>query len=121
MAVVRKSGRGWQVLIRKKNYAPVYKTFISKAVATNWAQETELKIEQEIFQNLEEAGRTTLKEILLSYRDNVTTKKLGNNQETTKINKLMRQDIAKNNLARLSTLKISKFRDAWLGMSLHNV
>ena len=48
MAVVRKSGKGWQVLIRKKNYAPVYKTFISKAVAINWAQETELKIEQGI-------------------------------------------------------------------------
>ena len=114
MAVIRKSGRGWQVLIRKKNYSPVYKTFISKAVATNWAQETELKIEQGIFQNLEEAGRTTLKEILLSYRDNVTTKKRGHVQEATKINKLMRQDIVKNNLARLSTLKVSKFRDAWL-------
>ena len=76
MAVVRKSGKGWQVLIRKKNYAPVYKTFISKAVATNCVQETELKIEQGIFQNLEEAGRTTLKEILLSYRDNVTTSKV---------------------------------------------
>ena len=114
MAVIRKSGRGWQVLIRKKNYAPVYKTFISKAVASSWAQETELKIEQGIFQNLEEAGRTTLNEILLSYRDNVTTKKRGHVQEATKINKLMRQDIVKNNLARLSTLKISKFRDAWL-------
>ena len=121
MATVRKHGAKWQMIIRKRNHVPVYKCFISKAVASNWAQETELKIEQGIFQNLEEAGRTTLKEILLSYRDNVTTKKLGNNQETTKINKLMRQDIAKNNLARLSTLKISKFRDAWLGMSLHNV
>ena len=106
MAVVRKSGKGWQVLIRKKNYAPVYKTFISKAVASNWAQETELKIEQGIFQNLEEAGRTSLKEILLSYRDNVTTKKRDNKQEATKINKFMRHDLAKNNLARLSTLKI---------------
>ena len=46
MATVRKHGAKWQVIIRKRNHVPVYKCFISKAVATNWAQETELKIEQ---------------------------------------------------------------------------
>ena len=106
MTTVRKHGAKWRVIIRKRNHMPIYKCFISKAVATNCVQETELKIEQGIFQNLEEAGRTSLKEILLSYRDNVTTKKRDNKQEATKINKFMRHDLAKNNLARLSTLKI---------------
>ena len=46
MATIRKMRSKWQVIIRNQNHVPVYKCFISKAVATNWAQETELKIEQ---------------------------------------------------------------------------
>lgn len=44
MATIVKHGKKWQVRIRKKNHPPIYKTFLSKANASKWAQESERKI-----------------------------------------------------------------------------
>ena len=44
MATIVKHGKKWQVRIRKKGQIPVYKSFISKANASMWAQESERKI-----------------------------------------------------------------------------
>ncbi|PCH46717.1 MAG: hypothetical protein COC18_03840 [Pelagibacteraceae bacterium] len=48
MAQIRKMKSSWQVCIRKKNKPYVYKTFHSKADATRYAQESELKINMAI-------------------------------------------------------------------------
>ncbi len=38
MATIRRSGSGWQVLIRRKNYVgPRSKTFLSRDLAESWA------------------------------------------------------------------------------------
>ena len=38
MATIRRSGSGWQVLIRRKNYVgPKSKTFLSRDLAESWA------------------------------------------------------------------------------------
>ena len=42
MATIRRSGNGWQVLIRKKNYVgPRSKTFLSRDLAQSWADAVE--------------------------------------------------------------------------------
>ncbi|WP_288235796.1 hypothetical protein [uncultured Prochlorococcus sp.] len=42
MATIRRSGSGWQVLIRKKNYVgPRSRTFLSRDLAQSWANEVE--------------------------------------------------------------------------------
>jgi integrase len=42
MATIRRSGSGWQVLIRRKNYVgPRSKTFLSKDLAESWADAVE--------------------------------------------------------------------------------
>ena len=42
MATIRRSGNGWQVLIRRKNYVgPRSKTFLSKDLAESWADAVE--------------------------------------------------------------------------------
>ena len=42
MATIRRSGNGWQVLIRRKNYVgPRFRTFISKDLAESWADAVE--------------------------------------------------------------------------------
>ena len=42
MATIRRSGSGWQVLIRKKNYAgPRSRTFLSRDLAQSWADAVE--------------------------------------------------------------------------------
>jgi len=42
MATIRKSGSGWQVLIRRKNYVgPRSRTFLSRDLAKSWADAVE--------------------------------------------------------------------------------
>ena len=48
VAQIRKMKASWQVCIRKKNMPHMYKTFHSKADATRYAQESELKINMAI-------------------------------------------------------------------------
>ncbi len=114
MATITKKNGKWQVRIRKKNNPTVTKTFISKANASKWAQESERKIEAGLFESFEEANRTKLSELLQRYLDNVSPRKKGYLQESFKIKKLMRDSIAKYTLAKLTSTKIAKFRDRLL-------
>ena len=42
MATIRRSGSGWQVLIRRKNYVgPRSRTFLSRDLAESWADAIE--------------------------------------------------------------------------------
>ena len=42
MATIRRSGSGWQVLIRRKNYVgPRSRTFLSRDLAQSWADAVE--------------------------------------------------------------------------------
>ena len=42
MATIRRSGSGWQVLIRRKNYiGPRSRTFLSRDLAESWADAVE--------------------------------------------------------------------------------
>ena len=42
MATIRKSGSGWQVLIRRKNYVgPRSRTFLSRDLAESWSDAVE--------------------------------------------------------------------------------
>ena len=45
-----KSGR-WQALARKKYHKPVYKTFLTKAMADKWATRTEDEIERGVLKD----------------------------------------------------------------------
>ena len=52
MATIRKSGSGWQVLIRRKNYVgPRSRTFISKDLAQSWADAVEERTKK-VFRDL---------------------------------------------------------------------
>ena len=42
MATIRKSGNGWQVLVRRKNYVgPKSRNFLSRDLAESWANAIE--------------------------------------------------------------------------------
>ena len=87
---------------------------MSKAEASRWAKDSELKIERGVFESLDEANRTKLKELLERYVLEVTPKKKGAIQEAFKIRKLMRSKIADHSLAMITPTKIAKFRDELL-------
>lgn len=111
MATIRKIRGKWQAIIRKKNHPHIAKTFISKHEADRWARESELKIERGLYRDLDEAHRTTLKELLQRYANEVSVKKKSAKNEQYKIGKLCRMKIAQTTLAKLTSTKIAKFRD----------
>ena len=50
MATIRRSGNGWQVLIRRKNYVgPKSRTFLSRDLAQSWADAVEERTKKVLY------------------------------------------------------------------------
>ena len=65
MATIRKGGKGWQALIRKKNYlGPKSKTFQTKAQAQLWANAVEGSLKRP--EQLDQPPPQILKEAIIS-------------------------------------------------------
>jgi len=109
MATIRRRNNKWQVIIRKDNFKITYKTFSLKEDAVRWARETEVKIEQGLYQDITLAKTTTLKDVLAQYRDRVSITKRGYQQERYKINKIIRSDISDKTLSQLTPLVLFEF------------
>ncbi len=109
MATIRRRNNKWQAIIRKDNFKIIYKTFFLKEDAVRWARDTEVKIEQGLYQDLTLAKTTILKDILIQYRDRVSINKKGYENERYKINKLIRSDIADKTLSQLTPLVLFEY------------
>ena len=109
MASILKRNGKWRVEIRQKSSNGIYKSFITKEDATRWARETEIKIEQGLYQDLTLAKTTKLKDVLIQYRDRVSVNKKGYENERYKINKIIRSDIGDKTLSELSSLILFEF------------
>jgi integrase len=109
MASILKRNGKWRVEIRQKSSNGIYKSFITKEDATRWARETEIKIEQGLYQDLTLAKTTKLKDVLSQYKDRVSVNKKGYENERYKINKIIRSDIGDKTLSELSSLILFEF------------
>ena len=109
MASIYKRNGKWRVEIRKKSSKGIHKSFIVKDDAIRFARETEVKIEQGLYQDLTLAKTTKLKDVLAQYRDRVSINKKGYDQERYKINKIIRSDIADKTLSQLTPLVLFEF------------
>ena len=98
--------------IRKKFHQPIFKTFALKEDAEKYAREIESKIDQGILTTYDEAGKTTLRDLLERYRLEITAKKKGAEVEDYKIRLLQSLQISENTLLRVTLTKIAKLRDA---------
>ena len=111
MASIYKRNGKWRVEIRKKGSKGIHKSFIVKDDAIRFARDTEVKIEQGLYQDLTLAKTTKLKDVLAQYRDRVSVNKKGYEQECYKINKIIRSDIADKALSQLTPLILFEFID----------
>jgi integrase len=109
MASIYKRNGKWRVEIRKLGSKGVHKSFIVKDEAIRFARETEVKIEQGLYQDLTLAKTTKLKDVLAQYRDRVSINKKGYEQERYKINKIIRSDIADKTLSQLTPLVLFEY------------
>lgn len=109
MASIYKRNGKWRVEIRKIGSKGIHKSFIVKDEAIRFARETEVKIEQGLYQDLTLAKTTKLKDVLAQYRDRVSVNKKGYAQECYKINKIIRSDIADKTLSQLTPLVLFEY------------
>ena len=109
MASIYKRNGKWRVEIRKKGSKGIHKSFIVKDDAVRFARETEVKIEQGLYQDTTLAKITKLKDVLAQYRDRVSVNKKGYDQERYKINKIIRSDIADKTLSQLTPLILFEY------------
>ena len=109
MASIYKRNGKWRVEIRKVGSKSIHKSFIVKDEAIRFARETEVKIEQGLYQDLTLAKTTKLKDVLAQYRDRVSITKRGYQQERYKINKIIRSDISDKTLSQLTPLVLFEF------------
>ena len=69
MATIRKRKSGkLQVIIRKKNYPFVVRSFLEKSTASKFAKDVETQMDKQIFQDLSGVSTTTLKELIIKYK-----------------------------------------------------
>jgi integrase len=109
MASIYKRNGKWRVEIRKIGSKGIHKSFIVKDEAIRFARETEVKIEQGLYQDLTLAKTTKLKDVLAQYKDRVSINKKGYEQERYKINKIIRSDIADKTLSQLTPLVLFEY------------
>jgi integrase len=100
MATIRKRGEyQWCAQIEKKNRATglVHKeirTFITKDEAEEWAKSVETDLARGIYNDTRQASGTALRDLIVKYRDEVTPRKKGAKQETVRLNKWLKHELA---------------------------
>ena len=115
MATIRKRQSGkWQVIIRKKNYPSVVRSFLEKSTATKFAKDVETQMDKQIFRDLSGASTTTLKDLMIKYRDEIVPTQKARRQTTATLNMLMKHKIAFYSLTQLKSAHLYKFKKEML-------
>ena len=105
----RSNGR-WRVRIRNRRAPTLSKTFTRKFDAERWARDTEILIEQGHFTQ-SYVQLKTLKDILVRYRNDITSKKRGRDAEDYRIKKMMKHNICLKEITVLSPTHFAYYRD----------
>ena len=95
-----KSGR-WLFEIQKIGYPRLSKSFKDLRIGKKWARKIEHEIEIGSYEDLTLASKTTIKSLLIKYRDEITLNKKGHREETSKLNLLIKNEIATHTITQL--------------------
>ncbi|EJN06439.1 hypothetical protein [Herbaspirillum sp. YR522] len=112
MATIRKRGTSqWEVQIRKRGYPPQSKTFKLRAAAEAWAREIEFQMDAGAFSCRKEADRTTFRDALQRYWDEVGSQKRYSKNEWGYISRWMKHPYSSRFLSNLRGADWAKYRD----------
>jgi len=111
MAVIRKRHTGkWQVIIRKKGYPAVVRSFLDKSVASKWAKTIESQMDRRVFEDMSGAEATTLRSLLIKYRDEIVPTFKSCKTLTYKVNNILKYKICYYSLLHLNSAHINEFK-----------
>ena len=105
----RKNGK-WQVIIRKKNYPDIVKTFLEKGTASKWSKLIETQMDKKVFQDMSGAESTTLSQLVIKYRDEIVPDLKSAKSHTYKLNKLLKHKICYYNLLQLNSSNVYEYK-----------
>ncbi len=100
-----------QATVRRVGYPTQSRTFETRRDAQDWASTVESEMRRGIFIDRSEAERTTLRQLLERYRDEVTPTKLGKGPELSRLKRLIAHPLALQRLAALRSVDFSTYRD----------
>ena len=110
MGSIRKRNGKYQAQVRRDGVPSVSKTFIHKKDAIVWVRGLEARIDASEI-NITVPKLITLRDILVRYAKEITPHKKGKEQESRRINRLLRDPIADFKLSKLNSASIATFRD----------
>jgi integrase len=112
MATIRKLRDRWQAQVRRRGVPPRAKSFDKRSDAERWARELEAEADRSGWvADTRLAEKTTLQELLIRYRAEVTPTKRGAVSESSRINSILRCPIAHRTLAKLTSADVATYRD----------
>jgi integrase len=112
MATIRKRGPyQFQAEVRRKGYPTQTHTFETRAEARDWSSNIESAMVRGVFVDRTEAEKTTLREALVRYRDEVTAHKRSAKRESVRIEAWLKHTLASRSLANLRGTDFARYRD----------
>ena len=110
MATFRKRSGKWQVRIQRKGYPDQSKTFFMRSDAESWARKTEIDLDQGIL-NSKANPNTLLKELLVRYKYEVTSKKKFASVEAYRVTAWQKHPLANYAISKIKSSDIAQWRD----------
>ena len=101
----------WQGRVRRTGLPAFTKSFATKKEAREWKTSREAEYLRRELEDYRVADRTTLRELLLSFRDALPLDKLGDKSEYHRLGKIARNQVAEYSLSKLRPSHIAAYRD----------
>ena len=111
MASIRQQGNSWQTRVRRKGYPDITKSFNTRKDAERWARSVETSLDRGTYIDPTEAEKVTLGDLIGRYIKEALPSMKGYVEDSYRLKAIQRRDIAKINMARLSSLQIASYRD----------
>jgi hypothetical protein len=106
MASFRQRNKKWQARVSRDGYPEQVKTFEARSDAERWARSVESSMDKGQFIDTQEAQRTTLRELILRYVQEVTPTMKSVAEDTIRLKAIARKPIANWSLTNLNAARI---------------
>ncbi len=117
MATIKKRGKSWFVQIRRKGFAPKYRSFATKSDALHWARLEESAIDTgHIGQMPTAIARAPLRIILQRYREEISVKKRGYESENLRLKRMQSDPLCDLAVTDLSPAALASYRNRRLNV-----
>jgi integrase len=110
MATFRKRSDKWQARVQRQGYPDQCKTFFMRSDAEAWARKTEIELDQGIL-NSKANPNTLLKELLVRYKCEVTSKKKFASVEEYRVTAWQKHPLANYAISKIKSSDIAQWRD----------